>query len=117
MFRRRSSASTSTCFSSWPPYFLLWQRPSFSLHARIAAAAPTVAPVGQRSSFTILGSKLAEAKKKKQEEKELEKRRKELMSEPVVEDWSLEVEREEEEKAKSEAGSEHELEAPSSPVA
>ncbi|KAJ9655197.1 FKBP12-associated protein [Neophaeococcomyces mojaviensis] len=80
-------------------------------------AAPTVAPVGQRSSFTILGSKLAEAKKKKQEEKELEKKRKELMSEPVVEDWSLEVEREEEEKARSEAGSEHELEAASSPVA
>lgn len=56
--------------------------------------APTVLPVGQRSSFTVLGSKLAEAKKKQKEEAAMEKKRQALQSEPVVEDWSLEVERE-----------------------
>ncbi|KAK5943415.1 FKBP12-associated protein [Knufia obscura] len=66
-----------------------------------AMAAPTIAPVGQRSSFTVLGSKLAEAKKKKEEEKAMEKRRKELLKQEVVEDWSAEVDREEEEKARS----------------
>ncbi|KAK5096651.1 FKBP12-associated protein [Lithohypha guttulata] len=62
----------------------------------VPMAVPTVAPVGQRSSFTVLGSKLAEAKKKRKEDQLLEKRRKELQSEPVVDDWSAEVEREEE---------------------
>lgn len=61
-------------------------------------SAPTVAPVGQKSSFMVLGSKLAEAKKKKDEEKAMEKRRKELLKQDVVEDWSVEVEKEEEEK-------------------
>jgi len=82
-------------------------------------AVPSLAPVGQKSSFTVLGSKLAEAKKKKKEEKELEKKRKELMNEPVVDDWSLEVERDEE-KARSEVesvGSEHEAEPVSDLVA
>lgn len=59
--------------------------------------APSVQPVGQRSSFTVLGSKLAEAKKKQKEAAAMEKKRKELQSEPVIEDWSAEVEREDEE--------------------
>ena len=64
-------------------------------------AAPTVAAVGQKSSFTILGSKLAEAKKRKEEEKAMEKKRKELLKQDVVEDWSAEVDREEDERVKS----------------
>lgn len=52
---------------------------------------PMVAPVGQKSSFTVLASKLAEAKKKRVEEAEMERRRQELMQQEVVEDWSAEV--------------------------
>ena len=66
-----------------------------------AMAVPTIAPVGQRSSFTVLGSKLAEAKKRKEEEKAMEKKRKELLKQEVVEDWSAEVDREELETARS----------------
>ena len=59
------------------------------------AAAPRMAPrqmaVGERSVFTVLGSKLRDAKKKKQEEEE-EERRKNV----VVDDWEEEVRKEEE---------------------
>ena len=58
------------------------------------AAAPRTAPrqmaVGERSVYTVLGSKLRDAKKKKEEEKKA----KEL--EPVVDDWEMEAGREEE---------------------
>lgn len=57
-------------------------------------SAPTVAPIGQKSSFMVLASKLAEAKKKRQEEAAMEKKRKALQAEPVVDDWSAEMERE-----------------------
>lgn len=66
-----------------------------------AIAPPTVAPIGQKSSFTVLGSKLAEAKKKRAEEAAMEKKRQELLKQEVVDDWSAEVDREEEELAKS----------------
>lgn len=67
--------------------------------------APTVQAVGQKSSFTVLGSKLAEAKKKQKEEAAMEKKRQALQNEPVVEDWSLEVEREEEKDDTNDAAS------------
>lgn len=57
--------------------------------------APTVPPIGQRSPFMVLASKLAEAKKKQKEAAEMERKRKELQSEPVIDDWSVEFEREE----------------------
>lgn len=74
--------------------------------------APSVAPVGQRSSFTVLGSKLAEAKKKKKEDAAFEKRRRALQQEPVVDDWSAEMEREESSEGQvySRAHSDHEHE-------
>ncbi|KAL9123071.1 MAG: hypothetical protein Q9187_000373 [Circinaria calcarea] len=60
-----------------------------------AAVGPRSAPrqvaVGGKSSFTVLGSKLKDAKRKK-EEREKEKER----EEDVVEDWEEEVRREEE---------------------
>ena len=59
------------------------------------AAAPRTAPrqmaVGERSVFTVLGSKLKDAKRRKQEEEE--ERRKKV----VVDDWEEEVRKEEEE--------------------
>ena len=73
-------------------------------------APPFTAAVGQKSSYTILGSKLAEAKKKRKEEEAMEKKRRQLQSEPVVEDWSAEVEREEED-VKSRGQSDHGPEA------
>ncbi|KAL8687189.1 MAG: hypothetical protein Q9224_005224 [Gallowayella concinna] len=66
--------------------------------SRVAAnaAAPRSAPkqlgVGQKSVYTVLGSRLKEAKKKKEA---IEKAKAE---EPVVDDWEEEVRREEEEK-------------------
>ena len=61
------------------------------------AAAPRMAPrqmaVGERSVFTVLGSKLRDAKKKKKQEEEEEERRKNV----VVDDWEEEVRKEEEE--------------------
>lgn len=77
-------------------------------------SAPTVAPVGKSSSFTILGSKLAEAKRKKKADEEMERKRKQFQEEPVVDDWSAEVEREEEE-AKSRGVSDHEEDVVSPP--
>jgi transcriptional repressor NF-X1 len=54
------------------------------------ARAPQVQPVGQRPVYTVLGSRLAEAKKKKQEkEKRLSKQAE------VVDDWEQEVEKDE----------------------
>lgn len=62
-----------------------------------AAVGPRSAPrqvaVGGKSSFTVLGSKLKDAKRKK-EEREKEKRKE--WEEDVVEDWEEEVRREEE---------------------
>lgn len=66
--------------------------------SRVAAkaAAPRTAPkqmgVGKKSVYTVLGSRLKEAKKKKEE---MEKAKAE---EPVIDDWEEEVRREEEEK-------------------
>ena len=59
------------------------------------AAAPRMAPrqtaVGERSVYTVLGSKLREAKKKKEEQK---------AKEAIVEDWEEEARREEEQEDK-----------------
>lgn len=58
---------------------------------RRAPAVPMTKPVGQKPVFTVLGSKTAEAKKKKAEnEKALKPKREE-----VVDDWEAEVEKEE----------------------
>ncbi|KAK3167832.1 hypothetical protein OEA41_004278 [Lepraria neglecta] len=70
------------------------------------AAAPRTLPrqtgVGQKSVYTVLGSKLRDAKKKRDEEKKARE------NEVVVDDWEEEMRREEEqeEKAKAEAQSE-----------
>jgi transcriptional repressor NF-X1 len=63
------------------------------------ARAPQIQPVGQRPMYTVLGSRLAEAKKKKQD-KEFKLRK----QTEVVDDWEQEVERDErvEEVAKDE---------------
>ncbi|KAL9113758.1 MAG: hypothetical protein Q9227_002203 [Pyrenula ochraceoflavens] len=59
--------------------------------AASAKMAPTTDPVGQRPIYTVLGSKLAEAKKKKQEEERLKKlREKEMLN--VAENWDDEAE-------------------------
>ena len=55
------------------------------------ARVPQVQPVGQRPVYTVLGSRLAEAKKKKLE-KEERLRRKQVEVE-VVDDWEQEVEK------------------------
>ncbi|KAL2050339.1 hypothetical protein ABVK25_009447 [Lepraria finkii] len=70
------------------------------------AAAPRTLPrqtgVGQKSVYTVLGSKLRDAKKRRDEEKKARE------NEVVVDDWEEEMKREEEqeEKAKAEAPSE-----------
>ncbi|EXJ65252.1 hypothetical protein A1O7_01593 [Cladophialophora yegresii CBS 114405] len=56
-------------------------------------AAPQVKPVGQRPVYTVLGSRLAEAKRKKQENEE--KLRKKTQAQDVVEDWEKEIDLEE----------------------
>lgn len=58
--------------------------------------APQVRPVGQRPVYTVLGSRLAEAKKKKQEnEDQLRKK----AQEQVVDDWEKEIDQEESDEA------------------
>jgi transcriptional repressor NF-X1 len=57
-----------------------------------AMAAPQVKPVGQRPIYTVLGSKLAEAKRKKEENEEL--LRKKAMNAKVVDDWENEADQE-----------------------
>jgi transcriptional repressor NF-X1 len=59
--------------------------------------APQVKAVGQRPVYTVLGSRLAEAKKKKLENEERVRRR--AQAQDVVEDWEKEVEQEEVEDA------------------
>lgn len=63
------------------------------------AAAPRTAPilkaVGQRSPYTVLGSKLKEAKKKREEEQKAKQ--------AVVDDWEEEFKKEEEEEEEEEA--------------
>lgn len=69
--------------------------------ARRAAPVPVpqVRPVGQRPVYTVLGSRLAEAKKKKEEnEAKLRKR----VEAQVVDDWEKEVEEEERNEVDSE---------------
>lgn len=67
------------------------------------AAAPRMAPrqmaVGEKSVYTVLGSKLRDAKKKKEE------MRKAKESEVVVDDWEEEMRREEEAEEKMVTGS------------
>jgi transcriptional repressor NF-X1 len=55
--------------------------------------APQVKPVGQKPVYTVLGSRLAEAKRKKQENEG--KLRKKAQEPDVVEDWEKEVDQEE----------------------
>ena len=58
--------------------------------------APQVAAVGQRPMYTVLGSKLAEARRKKLEDEEvLRKAAKARVKEPVADDWEAEAEKEE----------------------
>ncbi|KAL9619508.1 MAG: hypothetical protein Q9160_005871 [Pyrenula sp. 1 TL-2023] len=64
-----------------------------SKKAASAKPAPTRAAVGQRPIYTVLGSKLAEAKRKKLEEEELKKRREQEFKE-VSENWDDELEKE-----------------------
>ncbi|EXJ78523.1 hypothetical protein A1O1_08924 [Capronia coronata CBS 617.96] len=61
------------------------------------AQAPQVKPVGQRPVYTVLGSRLAEARRKKQENEE--KLRQKAQEQEVVDDWEQEVEREEHDEA------------------
>ena len=62
----------------------------------IPRQAPQVAPVGQRPVYTVLGSRLAEAKKKRMEDEETMRRLvKARAKEPVVEDWETEAEKDE----------------------
>ena len=65
------------------------------------AAAPRFAPrqmaVGEKSVYTVLGSKLRDAKKKKEEAKKAKE------AEIVIDDWEEEVRREEEEEERSKA--------------
>jgi transcriptional repressor NF-X1 len=57
--------------------------------------APQVAPVGQRPIYTVLGSKLAEVRKKKLEDEEMLRRlAKARAKEVVVDDWEAEAEKE-----------------------
>lgn len=57
--------------------------------------APQVAPVGQRPIYTVLGSRLQEARKKKlEDEAMLKKLAKARAEEPVVDDWEMEAEKE-----------------------
>ena len=62
------------------------------------AAAPRQAPrqigVGEKSVYTVLGSRLKDAKRKKEEE--MSKAKVKAEQEPVVEDWEEEVRKEEE---------------------
>jgi transcriptional repressor NF-X1 len=59
----------------------------------VPMAAPQVKPVGQRPVYTVLGSRLAEAKRKKQENEE--KLRKKAQNQDVVDDWEKEIDQEE----------------------
>lgn len=65
------------------------------------ASAPVVQPVGQRPVYTVLGSRLAESKKKKQENEE--KLRRKAQEQEVVEDWEKEIDQEENEEAERRA--------------
>lgn len=56
--------------------------------------APSVPALGQRTVYTVLGSKLAEAKRKKQEDAELLKRLA-RQREEAAEDWEAEAEKDE----------------------
>lgn len=58
--------------------------------------APQVRPVGQRPVYTVLGSRLAEAKKKKQENEDQLRRK---AQEQVVDDWEKEIDQEESDEA------------------
>lgn len=55
-------------------------------------AAPQVKPVGQRPVYTVLGSRLAEAKRKKENEKKL---REKAQDQNIVDDWEKEMDQEE----------------------
>ncbi|EXJ81355.1 hypothetical protein A1O3_07645 [Capronia epimyces CBS 606.96] len=61
-----------------------------------AAQAAQTKPVGQRPMYTVLGSRLAEAKRKKENEERL---RRKAQQQDVVDDWEQEVEREEDNEA------------------
>ncbi|KAK5064229.1 hypothetical protein LTR84_000062 [Exophiala bonariae] len=63
----------------------------------IPMQAPQVKPVGQRPIYTVLGSRLAEAKKRKQENED--RLRKQALKEEVIDDWENEAEQEEQEEA------------------
>lgn len=65
------------------------------------AQAPQIKPVGQRPVYTVLGSRLAEAKRKKQENEERLQRQ--AQQQDVVEDWEQEIEREEHDEAERRA--------------
>jgi transcriptional repressor NF-X1 len=64
--------------------------------------APQVKPVGQRPIYTVLGSRLAEAKRKKQENED--KLRRQALKQEVIDDWEQEVEQEENALAASSTG-------------
>lgn len=64
----------------------------------IPVAAPQVKGVGQRPVYTVLGSRLAEAKRKKQENEE--QLRTKAQGEEVVDDWENEIDGEESDKAR-----------------
>ena len=59
----------------------------------VPMAAPQIKPVGQRPIYTVLGSRLAEAKKKKQENEEVLRRK--AQAQNVVDDWEKEIDQEE----------------------
>lgn len=64
-----------------------------SKKAAVSKSVPERAAVGQRPIYTVLGSKLAEAKRKKLEEEELRKRRERELKE-LSENWDDDLEKE-----------------------
>ncbi len=59
----------------------------------VPMTAPLIKPVGQRPIYTVLGSRLAEAKKKKHENEELLRRK--AQAQNVVDDWEKDIDQEE----------------------
>lgn len=61
----------------------------------VPVRAPQIQPVGQRPVYTVLGSRLAEAKGKKLEDEERLRRKKRDERVEVVDDWEKEAEKDE----------------------
>ncbi|KAL8754196.1 MAG: hypothetical protein Q9199_004507 [Rusavskia elegans] len=85
-----------------------WSR--VAAKAATARSAPKQVGVGEKSVYTVLGSRLKEAKKKKED---MEKAK---ADEPVVDDWEEEVRKEEEQGAHSHKGADPDASLDNPPV-